>query len=566
MPVEGLQSTTSNSQLNVIQQLEHAAVRHRDQEVVTDLGNGTHAMTYADMMDDVRRAGTVLEELGIEPGDVVGIAGYPEHRAIELTYAISGIGAAAYPVNVDLPTDHQAFCIDHVQDNAPFDTVFVDRSLFSDGGFELDREAFRDRIPRAVVYGPGDHAVEADVFSDVEYYRDLVEGVDPAFEFPEIDEDSAAFIMFTSGTTGTPKAMAYSHRSMYLHNVGITAAKGFNPQDNILMVPPLFHIGWNLWGVAPLCGAKLVLPGYGYPDNIVELVLDEDTTFAGGVPTLFRRVANVAEERNDGGDSVDLAGMEIMLAGQASPIGLLRDLENLGATTSHSYSFTESAGSYMSLNLHNQLRDKERELSREELLEWKSETPGYLVFGVDAKLLDPEDGTELPQDGETAGEFAFRAPWGTGEYWGMPEATAEAVTDDGYLKVGDLVTIDEYGEIQFLDRIKDTVKSGGEWIPSPVVEELVGEHDLVNEVAIIAAEHEEWMERPVAVVSLHGDRGPGDFTLADQEAHLSTYVEQGDIEEWWIPDDVVVVPEIPRTSTEKFNKQQLRTRYGDVLL
>jgi fatty-acyl-CoA synthase len=565
MPIEGLESTTPDRQLNVIQQLEHAARSHRNQEVVTDLGGELHSLTYAELMDNVRRAASVAEALGIEPGEVVGIAGYSEHRAIELTYALSGIGAAPYPVNVDLPTDHQTFCIEHVQDHAPLDTVFVDRNLFSEGGYDFDREAFRDRVPRVVVYGIGDHSIDEDVFSEVEYYSDLVDGVAPEYDFPEISEDSAAFITFTSGTTGTPKALAYSHRSMYLHNVGITAAKGFDPQDSILMVPPLFHIGWNLWGIAPLCGATLVLPGYGYPDNLIDLVLEDDTTFAGGVPTLFRRVANAAEKRNEAGADVDLENTEIMLAGQDSPIGLLRDLEDLGATTSHSYSFTESCGSYMSLNLHSELRAKEQAMSHDELLEWKSETPGYLVFGIDAKLLDPEDGSKLPHDGDTPGEFAFRAAWGTDEYWEMPEETEKARTEDGYLKVGDLVTINEYGEIQFLDRIKDTVKSGGEWIPSPVVEELISEHEHINEAVVIAGDHEEWMERPVAVVSLHGGASAG-FDLEDLGAHLDQYVESGDIEEWWVPDEVVVVDEIPKTSTEKFDKQRLRSKYGDILL
>jgi fatty-acyl-CoA synthase len=565
-PIKGLDSTTSEMQLNTTLMLEHGASRHRDQEIVTGMGDGrTHSLTYAELEERVETTANLLEDIGIGPGDVVGLAGYSTYRFVELLYAVSGIGATPFMVNVDLPAEHQEFCLDHVEDNAPFDTVFLDQELFNDeGAYELNRSVFDGRDYEAVIYGDDDTAVETDIFDDVLRYSELRADADSDFEFPEIDEDTAALLMFTSGTTGNPKAMTHSHRSIYLHNIGMMATKGLDPQDSLLMVPPVFHLGWNLWGIAPLCGGKLVLPGYGYPENLPDLILDEDVTFSAAVPTLFERIADVVEQRREEDPSVDLEGLEALFGGQSPPIGLLRRLEELGVTTSQVYGFTESCGPTMSFNLHHRLRDKEQQLSKEELLNWKNQVSGYLVPGTRAKLIDSEDGSEVPWDGESEGEFAFRSPWGTASYWEMPEKTAEKTTDDGYLRMGDLVRMNEYADIEYRDRLKHTVKSGGEWIPSPIVEEHVAEHPDVAECVVIAAEHEEWMERPLAIVTLV--EGADELDIDDLEAEMMQFVEEGAIQEWWIPDEVVVVDSIPRTPTEKYDKSALHEKYGDIFI
>jgi fatty-acyl-CoA synthase len=385
---------------------------------------------------------------------------------------------------------------------------------------------------------------------------------EPSYEFPEVEEQSTALLMFTSGTTGKPKAVAHTHRMVYLHSVGMVASKGVGPQDSQFMVPPMFHLGWLLWTVAPAAGSRLILPGPGYPDNLANLLLAEEVTFTAGVATLFKRVVDIVHERNEAGEDIRLDGTEIVFGGQSPPTPLLRQLENLGATTSQVYGYTE-AGPQFTYNIQNHLRDREEAMSPDELFQYKADVAGYFVTGVEAKIIDPDTGDELPWDGESEGEIAFRAPWGTAGYWEMPEKTAEAMTDDGFLKMGDLVRIDEYGNVEVLDRIKDVIKSGGEWIPSPVLDDLLTEHEDVDDAVVVAAKHEEWMERPIAVVTL---REGADEDALDLDAHLAPYVESGEIEKWWVPDRVIVVDEIPKTSVGKYDKKTLRDRYETVLV
>jgi len=542
-------------ELNVRMLLEHAARGHREQEVVTEYADGKQVTTYAEMWDNVQRLGHVLEEMGVQAGEVVGLYGYSTDRYMELLYAITSLGAAAFTINLELPPEHQRFCLEHVDENAPFEHVLVAPELVDEltaivgDDYDFEYDLIRGSV------GDTDLAPMTCV-------ADRMEDAEPDYEFPSVDEQSTAILMFTSGTTGKPKAVAHTHRMVYLHTVGMKASKGVGPQDSQFMVPPMFHLGWLLWGLAPAAGSRLVLPGPGYPDNLGSLLLEEDITFTAGVATLFKRVVDIVHERNEEGSDIDFEGLEIVFGGQSPPTPLLRDLEDLGATTSQVYGYTE-VGPEFTYNLQHHYRDREQAMHEDELFQYKADIAGYLVTGAEVKLIDPESGEEQPWDGESEGEICYRVPWGTRGYWKMPEKTAESVLDDGFVKTGDLGRIDEWGNIEVLDRIKDVIKSGGEWIPSPILEDYIAEHEAIDEAVTIAADHEEWMERPVAVVSLVEGAEADDVDLED---HLQQFVDSGEIEAWWIPDEMVVVEEIPRTSVGKYDKKTVRDKYGRILV
>lgn len=552
-PVEGLPSTTFEMPMNTRMMLEHGALRHGDREVVTDLRDGKDRLTYREVYDRTQQAAHMLEQRGVKPGDVVGLYGFSTNSYMELLFAISGLGAAPFTVNIDLPVDHQQFCFDHVQEHASMDVVFVDRELYDDY-----QTIFEDYEMDVVVLDNG----AGDVPEAVPRYESLIADQPTDYDWPAVDEDSTALLMFTSGTTGKPKAMAHSHRALYLSVIHMAAVNELGPQDNLLMIPPMFHLGWMIWALAPTTGSKLILPGVAYPDNLVDLFIDEEVTYTAGVPTLFQRAVSRIEDLREAGEDIDLEGVQIQLAGQAPPTSLLRSLEDLGATTSQIYSFTESVGPQLSTNIQVALREKEAALSDDDLLEWKTNVPGYLIPGVDAKLVDPEDGSEVPWDGESTGEFSFRAPWGTKGYWKMPDRSDESLTDDEYLMMGDLVSMNEYSDISFVDRLKDVVKSGGEWIPSPTLEDTIDDHPDIDEALVIAADHEEWIERPVALVTLEDGADEDDLDLPQ---FLQQYVEEDKIEEWWIPDATIVLDEFPVASTGKYDKAALREEYRDVL-
>jgi len=557
-PIKGIESTTSDEQLNIRYMVEHAARAHGDQEVITDMPGGAHRYTYSEMYDRINQAAHALQELGVSAGDAIGIYGYSTYRNVELIYAAGGLGATAFLVNLELPESHKRFCVDHVQEHAPFEYMFTDGGHLEELQDTLENP---DRLEYVVTRELDDYG-DLDV-EPVGTYESMLAGHDTAFDWPRIDEDTAVILGFTSGTTGKPKAMTHSHRALWLHDVGYHSGAQLDPQDSVLMVPPLFHYGWEMWGFAPLAGSKLVMPGPEYPDNLLDLLFDHDITFSSGVATLFRKAAERAKKRQRKGVEVDFSGLHVVFAGQSPPRDLMRDLEELGAETSQAYGYSESAGGpHFAFNVHGDLRDRELEMDEEERFEYKAEVGGYPPAGVHIRVLDVEDGTEQPWDGESPGEIAISAPWCVNGYWKMPDRTAEN-RDGRFLKMGDFVTVDNDANIRVRDRVKDAIKSGGEWIPSPTIEELINEHPQVASSCVIAADHPEWGERPIAVVELAERVDPDEVTF-DLEEFLEPHVADGTIQKWWIPDRVVV-DEIPITGTGKFNKKTLRDQYGDIL-
>jgi fatty-acyl-CoA synthase len=559
--VKGLETETAQDvQLNVIMALEYAGTVHKQQEVITRTSTMRHRYTYGNMYERVRKLANVLEGLEVRPGDVVGIMAGNFYRTVEAVYAIAGIGAAFFPLNWRLPFEHLVFTANHVSENANFNVLFIDDYLVP----------LAEKLIPKMKKPPTKYVIMAEEGKTVEskleplyYYEDLLKKASSKYEFPEVDERSVVMIFFTAGTTGLPKAIAsWTQRAWYLHSIGMCAAHGFSPADNIFVVPPIFHGMWGIPFSASMVGAKITLPGNDWsPENLAKTMLEEHVTFTAGVPTFFFRVAEFLREREKRGERIDLSGVRIVFGGQSPPPILIETFEKWGATCLQVYGFSE-AGPHVSFSIQNKLRPSEQKMSPDELLRYKVEVGGYPVCGMRIKVVD-EKGNEVPHDGKTPGRIYFKAPWSAKGYWKMPDKTREALDKDGYLTVDDLVTIDENWNIRVVDRIKDVIKSGGEWIPSPLVEGLIMGHPDVLEACVVGVYHPQWIERPIAIVAPKPGRS---IQKEDIINFLKEAAERGIIQKWWIPDEIIFVDEVPKTAMGKFDKKLLRDKYRDVLV
>jgi fatty-acyl-CoA synthase len=551
---KGISSTTKDMQLNVHHLLEHAAQAHKDQEVVTYRPNSVHRYTYEDMHDRAKQAANALEDMGVQAGDLVGIGTHSTHEAIELLYATASIGASPHFLNPE-SEQHSHYLVNHITKHGPMDYVFLHNDMADRPGELLpnpDEYSY-------VTYGE-EERVAVDAGEYLGDYEDLLEDAEDEYEWPRIDEDTAVVMTSSGGTTGTPKAIAQSHRAAWLIGHGIARSHKLGPQSGILMFPPLHHgVGWFLWATAPIAGAKLVLPGPDTPANFQEIVLEEDITYTAGVAPLVRQLVDTIETRNEEGEDIDLEGTWFLFGGENTPTKLLRDLDDLGATSLQMYGGAETQ-LYFVQNIQVDPRLREAEMSQEEFLEYRSTTVGYPVPGAKIKAVDT-DGNEVPRDGETIGRACVTAPWVSG-YWHRPDKTA-ATDVDGYINLDDLITIDEYGNVKYRDRAQDAIEKDREMIPTPSVEDALSENEFVSTVAVIGVPHPEHGEESVAVVETAEGTSADDVDI-DLEAALQDAVKSGKIQESWIPDQVIILDELPRAHSGKMDKVALREEYNDL--
>ena len=518
---------------------EHACRNHDRREIVSRYDDGSlHRLTYAAFGKRVAQLAHALVELGIKPGDRVASFAWNSHRHLELYYAVPMIGAVLHTTNIRLFPEQVCWAFEHAGDRL----IFVDGSLAPAVARVL---ATRAQIERPfVVMGPS----EAELPNSCDY-ETLLAGKSETFDWPDLDERSAAILCYTSATTGDPKGVAFTHRSTVLHAfaAGLADALGICGNDVVLPVVPMFHV--NAWGVpylAPMVGANLVLPGSKLdPASVIELVEREGVTLALGVPTVWLAVRDELEKR----DARLPTLKSLVIGGSAVPPSLFDDLERRGIRTVHAWGMTEMSPIGTTAHLHPDLADATPERRRESLLKQGRFTP--LVAW---KLVD-DAGNDVPRDGTTPGALWVRGPAVTGSYYRVDEALP--VFDDGWFHTGDVCTIDEYGDLQLVDRSKDLVKSGGEWISSVDLENLLMGHPAVREAAVIGVPHARWVERPVAVVALR------DGSAAEESALQAWLAER--VAKWMVPDRVVFVDAIPRTGVGKFLKRDLRDRYKDLL-
>lgn len=550
--IKGLSSTTSKNNMNVHRIIEYAGTIHKDREVVTLTGDGIFRYTYGQMLSRTKQLSSALQKRGVKAGDAVTVFGSNTHTTVEALYAIIGLGASAFTANVRIPFEHLSYCLHHVSTNAPNKVAVLEPEHIDlvQRLCEGTNKTFDDYI----ILGKRPDNSSSPPFDSCYYSDELVPQQDPTFQWQEIHEDTAAVIMFTTGTSGRPKPLAHSHRMMWLHSVGMCASVGIDAEDNILVLPAVHHLGWLLWTEAPFMGAKMVLPGKNpTPKDYVDLILNERISFTAGVPTLFSMMLEDFKARGR-----SLNNLTIYFAGQSAPPKLIEEYDNLGANARQLYGFSECGPHFV----ENAPRISPKFDSAEEYAAFKATVAGFCCCGADINIFD-EHGTPLPWDGSTPGTIGFRALWASTEYWHDPESTSAGRIGSDWLQVGDVGTIDPQGLVKVLDRIKDAIKSGGEWIPSPLIEAALARLDGVAEVAVIGVHHPKWIERPVAVIK--PTEGAQDITPEQVQRFLTKLVSQGNFNKYWIPDEVVVTDEIPKTSVGKYDKKILRERYKDIL-
>ena len=532
-----MKATMMQVPLNLSHFLERAGKLFGGQEIVSRLPDKSlHRYTYADFHRRSRFLAEALTRAGLRRGDRVATLMWNHYAHYESYFGISAAGGVLHTLNLRLAPDEIAWIANHARDRFLIvDDVLL--SLF---------EKFRDKVKlERVVVVPLTGAPVAAGFDDYEAFLETATG---EFDYPEMDEDEPCAMCYTSGTTGRPKGVVYSHRSQVLHSLvqAIPDALAMSGADVILPVVPMFHA--NAWGVpytAAMLGAKMVFPGpHLHPEDLLPLLESEQATLSCGVPTIWLAMVHMLEH-NPGKWKLN-PGLRLTVGGSAVPEALIRAYAKLGITVLQGWGMTETSP----LASVSKITAQQRNLSEDERFGVLA-LQGYPLPLVGLRAIG-DDG-EVPWDGRAVGEIQVAGPWITGSY--HDQATPDNFAEDGWLRTGDVASIDALGFIKITDRTKDLIKSGGEWISSVDLENAIMGHPSVQEAAVIAVPHPKWSERPLAVIVLKPGMQAGE---TDIRAHLSTLFVK-----WMLPDAYVFVDAIPRTSTGKFLKSKLREQYRD---
>ena len=527
--------------------IEHANTFHARTEIVSRTPEGPiRRSSWGQVRQRAKQVANALKQLGVQPGDRVGTLAWNSDRHLALYFGVSGSGAVLHTVNPRLFPEQIDYIVNHAEDQV----------LFFDVGFAplVAKLAPRFKTVRHFVAMTDRATMPSADIPNLLCWQDLVEGQSADFTWPEFDERTASSLCYTSGTTGNPKGVLYSHRSTMLHTLMELAPDtfGVSSEETVMLIVPMFHA--NAWGTpyaAAMAGTKLVLPGPHLDGaSVYQLMKDERVTFSQGVPTvwlmLFQHV-----DAHPGLDPKELGLKRVGIGGSAVPRAMLERFETqFGAEVVQGWGMTETSP----IGVISKLLPKHLELPHEELVKIKLKQ-GRGVWGVDLKLVG-DDGQVVPWDGVSRGHLHVRGPWiASGYFKGEGGTKLDA---EGFFPTGDVATIDPDGYLQLVDRAKDVIKSGGEWISSIDVENAAMGHPAVAEAAIIGVPHPKWQERPLLLVV----RRPGqDVTREQLLDFLSTRMAR-----WWLPDDVVFVTELPHTATGKLLKTKLREQYKDHVL
>jgi len=523
--------------------LIHADRWHGDTEIVSRTIEGPiHRYTYSEAHTRARRLARALDRLGVRFGDRVATLAWNGYRHFELYYGVSGMGAIIHTVNPRLFFEQVVYIIDHAEDRFVFfDLTFA--PLVEKLAAQCRRVegwvAMTDRahLPRIEVPG-------------LLCYEDLLAAESDDYAWPQFDENTASSLCYTSGTTGNPKGVLFSHRSTLLHALGTATpdVNNYTARSSVLPIVPMFHV--NAWGIpyaAPLVGAKLVLPGAGLDGaSLYELCEQEKVDCSSGVPTVWFNLIAYLKEHN-----LKLSTLRrTIIGGAACPPAMIRTLrDDFGITVTHGWGMTEMSP----IGTINNPKGKHADMDAEAAMVLASKQ-GRPMFGVDMKIVDAK-GDALPNDGVARGNLLVRGPWILARYY--RDDGGEAPTVDGWLPTGDVGTIDADGYLALTDRTKDMIKSGGEWISSIELENIAMGHPAVAEAAAIGVPHPRWGERPLVVVVKRAG------ATLDRDALLAFY--DGKVAKWARPDDVVVGAELPHTATGKLSKRTLRQRFRDYV-
>ncbi len=524
--------------------LDHANNNHAEREIVTRTIEGPlHRYTYADLHSRARRVAKALEKRGIQLGDRVGTMAWNTHRHLEAWYGIMGLGAIYHTINPRLFPEQLVYIINHAEDRV----VFVDLT------FIPILEGIQDQLKSVeafVVMTDAAHMPETSLKGAIAY-EDLIGGADDDFAWKVFDENTAAGLCYTSGTTGNPKGVLYSHRSNVLHGMAAGSKDAFSvgSMDAIMPVVPMFHANaWAIAFVAPMMGSKIVMPGMQMDGASIHSLLEEEqVTFTAAVPTVWLMLLNHMEEKN-----LKLSTLKrVAIGGSACPQMMIEKFEkNYGVEVMHAWGMTEMSP----IGTLGALKSGMENLSQDEKIKQKLKQ-GRAIYSVEMKITDDDD-KDLPKDGVAFGHLKVRGPAVASGYF--KGEGGQILDQDGWFDTGDVSTIDQLGFMQITDRAKDVIKSGGEWISSIDLENVAVGHPEVAEAAVIGLPHPKWDERPLLIIV----RKDGSSVTKDE---ILGYMD-GKIAKWWMPDDVAFIDEIPHTATGKIQKMALREQFKSYKL
>jgi fatty-acyl-CoA synthase len=530
--VEGLMQDYELTLQHVLWRIERL---HQNKEVVTKRDDGVHRTRYGEMVPRINRLAGALKKLGVKPGDRVATLAWNNNRHLELYYAVPCMGAVLHTLNLRLFPQHLEFIINDAEDKV----LFVDQSLLP------LLKPLLGKIPsiKTFVLMAEGSPPDLNGFPVMLDYETLLAAESESYPWPKLSERMAAAMCYTSGTTGNPKGVVYSQRSQFIHTMGVLQGDnlGVTENDAILPVVPMFHANsWGLPYAMGMAGSKVVFAGRfsADPKSLVELAESENVTFLAGVPTVWIGLAAYLKETGKRLPKV----RTVVCGGSAIPRSLMEAMDSLGLRMLHAWGMTETSPLGSVARVYGGT-DQEEEM-RLRL------TQGRVAPGVEIRITDPTSGDELPWDGVAFGEIQVRGPWIARGYHNGYDP--DKLTEDGWFRTGDVAKISPQGYIQIVDRTKDVIKSGGEWISSVELENAVMSHPKIIEAAVIGLPHPKWDERPV-VYAVPKPEFKGKVTQAEVIDFLRDKVAK-----WWLPDEVRFIDEVPKTSVGKFDKKVLR--------
>jgi acyl-CoA synthetase (AMP-forming)/AMP-acid ligase II len=531
-----------NMQLNLKTVIEHGTRVNGDVEIVSvTRDNPRHRTTYKQAFERANQLASAMQAWGLEQGDRIATLAWNDYRHFETYYAVSCSGYVTHTINPRLFPEQLVYIINHADD----------KYVFLDADFVPLVEKIADQCPgvKGYVVMINQEGMPDTSLPNAICYEALVDSAAADYVWPEMDENAACALCYTSGTTGNPKGVLYSHRSTILHAyAGMCAdVMGIGAADTVLPIVPMFHV--NAWGLpygCPMVGSKMVMPGNKMGDGatLAALINEENVTFSAGVPTVWLGLIGYLKQSGMRVDSLK----RVIVGGSACPLSIMEDFDTYGVDTRVGWGMTEMSP----LGSTNSAINVKDSISAEEYAKLRLKA-GRPVYGVDMKITD-DDGNELSWDGVAFGSLKVRGPWICSSYYKLDGSSAHA--EEGWFETGDVATIDPKGNVAITDRTKDVIKSGGEWISSIDVENVATDHPKVAEAAVIGRYHEKWSERPLLIIVRNAQGA--DLTVPE----ILEWFD-GKIAKWWTPDAVEFIDAMPHTATGKIQKTTLRDMFAD---